>query len=83
MSSHNSATFEDIIKWQRLQGSMTSKTANSKFKRKSNILVFSFKLKNLMKELSSTGDDETVKLIGSNHVVTDLEPLFRETVKNW
>ena len=34
-----------------------------------------------MKELSSTGDDETVKLIGSNHVVTDLEPLFKETVK--
>ena len=81
MSSHNSATFEDILKWQRLQGSMTSKTANSKFKRKSNIPVFSFKLKNLMKELSSTGDDETVKLIGSNHVVTDLEPLFKETVK--
>lgn len=48
--------------------------------RESHILLFSLEPRKFFQQLYSIGDDKTIELIASNHVVANLEPSFRETV---
>ena len=49
--------------------------------RESDILLFSLETRKFIQQLYSIGDDKTIELIASNHVVADLESSLRETVK--
>ena len=88
MTSSNNATFTDIKEamMEEFCGEDYKRTLEMnlrtiKFTRESDIPLFSLELKNLINELYSAEDDKTVEFVVSNHVVADLEPSFRVTVK--
>ena len=88
MTSSNNATFTDMKEamMEEFCGEDYKRTLEMnlrtiKFTRESDIPLFSLELKNLINELYSAEDDKTVEFVVSNHVVADLEPSFRVTVK--
>ena len=73
--------YDGRILWRRLQTKVGNKTANNIVHRRIKYTTFSLELKKLIKELYSIEDNKTKKLITSNHVVANLEPLFKETMQ--
>ena len=73
MASHNNAKFcgEDYKR------TLETKLLMIKCTRESDILLFSLE----PRQLYSIGNDKTIELIASNHVVADLESSLRDTVK--
>ena len=83
-ASHNNAIFTDMKKTMMeefcgevYKRRLEIKLQTIKFTEESNIPLFSLELKKLIKELYSIEDNKTIKLITSNHVVANLEPLFK------
>ena len=84
MASRNNAIFTDMKKTMMeefcgevYKRRLEIKLQTIKFTEESNIPLFSLELKKLIKELYSIEDNKTIKLITSNHVVANLEPLFK------